>query len=67
MFFSEVSLGQGESVYPDLKERGEGGGFYQTKIPKTIARVERFFPTPRGKFFLTQEFIQMSLEKLTEG
>ena len=43
MFFSEVSLGQGESVYPDLKERGEGGGFYQTKIPKTIARVERFF------------------------
>ena len=57
--------GRGKEVYPGLKKGG--GGFYQTKIPKTIARVERFFPTPRGKFFLTQEFIQMSLEKLTEG
>ena len=66
MFFSKVSLGQGESVYPDLKEGG-GGGFYPTKNPKTNALSRVVFSTPRGKFFLTQEFIQMSLEKLTEG
>ena len=66
MFFSEVWLGQGESVYPDLKEGGEGG-FYQTKNPKTNALSRVVFSTPRGKFFLTQELIQMSLEKLTEG
>ena len=58
--------GRGKEVYPGLKKRG-GGGVFPNQIPKTIARVERFFPTPRGKFFLTQEFIQMSLEKLTEG
>ena len=33
--------GRGKEVYPGLKKGG--GGFYQTKIPKTIARVERFF------------------------
>ena len=49
MFFSEVWLGQGESVYPDLKEGGEGG-FYQTKNPKTNALSRVVFSMPRGKF-----------------
>ena len=66
MFFSEVSLGQGESVYPDLKERGEGG-VLPNQNPKTNALSRVVFSTPRGKFFLTQELIQMSLEKLMEG
>ena len=57
--------GRGKEVYPGLKKGG--GGVLPNQIPKTMARVERSFPTPRGKFFLTQEFIQMSLEKLTEG
>ena len=50
MFFSEVSLGQGESVYPDLKERGEGG-VLPNQNPKTNALSRVVFSTPRGKFF----------------
>lgn len=66
IFISCVSKFSGQVVAMGLPVQKEGGGgFCQTKIPKTKVLRREIFLRQKVSFFLTQEFIQMSLEKTT--